>query len=144
MTCVKRGERLQRSGLQDNAKRMHREPTPAEARFWHYAKNRGIGGMNFRRQVPVESYIADFLCAEERFIVEIDGGQHGEDRDGERDARLKALGFEVMRFWNSDVLKDMGAVVDTILKRLDSRGAPPHPALSPTCVGERNDQGGDL
>ncbi len=121
VTGARKGERLHRSGLQNNAKRMRREPTPAEARLWHYAKNRGIGGMKFRRQVPVGVYIADFLCTEERLIVEIDGGQHGEERDAERDACLKALGFDVLRFWNTDVLQDMSAVVNTILKRIDSR-----------------------
>ncbi len=120
--------RAGREGLRENAKRMRREPTPAEARFWHYAKNRGIGGMKFRRQVAVGPFIADFLCTEERLIVEIDGGQHGEERDAERDAQLKALGFLVLRFWNSDVLMDMSAVVDGILA---ARVAPPHPALSP-------------
>jgi very-short-patch-repair endonuclease len=94
---------------------MRREPTPGEARFWHHAKGRGIGGMKFRRQVPVGGYIADFLCAEERLIVEIDGGQHGEERDAERDAELGALGFRVLRFWNSDVLSDMAAVAEAIL-----------------------------
>jgi very-short-patch-repair endonuclease len=80
--------RARREVLRENARRMRREPTPAEARFWHYAKNRGIGGMKFRRQVAVGPFIADFLCAEERLIVEIDGGQHGEERDVDRDARL--------------------------------------------------------
>jgi very-short-patch-repair endonuclease len=99
----------------NNAKLMRREPTPAEARFWHYAKNRGIGGMKFRRQVPVGQYIADFLCAEQRLIVEIDGGQHGDERDATRDAHLQSLGYRVLHFWNSDVMADMTAVAETIL-----------------------------
>ena len=72
--------------MQRHAKLMRREPTEAEARFWHYAKNRGIGGLKFRRQEAVGPYIADFLCTEECLIVEIDGGQHGEERDAARDA----------------------------------------------------------
>jgi very-short-patch-repair endonuclease len=113
--------RRRRGGLQENARRMRREPTAAEARFWHHAKNRGIAGMKFRRQVAVGPYIADFLCTEERLIVEIDGGQHGEVRDAGRDAELMALGYEVVRFWNSDVLGDFAAVAETILRWRDSR-----------------------
>jgi very-short-patch-repair endonuclease len=101
------------------AKAMRREPTQAEARFWHYAKNRGIGGLKFRRQVPVGPYVADFLCAERMLIVEIDGGQHADNaHDDVRDAYLAAEGYVVLRFWNSDVLADMVAVGETILKRL--------------------------
>ena len=119
-------KRAGRKGLALNAKRMRREPTEAEARFWHYARNRGIGGMKFRRQVAVGAYIADFLCTEHSLIVEIDGGQHGEERDGARDDFLRACGYQVLRFWNHDVLQDMSAVAETILAE-----APPHPALSP-------------
>lgn len=108
-------EREYRRPRREIARRMRREPTLAEAWFWHHAKNRGIGGMKFRRQVPVGPYIADFLCAEAALIVEIDGGQHGEERDAERDARLREMGYRIMRFWNADVMKDMTAVVETIL-----------------------------
>ncbi|MCA3573500.1 MAG: endonuclease domain-containing protein [Aestuariivirga sp.] len=116
---AKRVERAGHKTLREHAKRMRREPTLAEARFWHYAKDRGIGDMKFRRQVAVGSYIADFLCTEELFIVEIDGGQHTEARDAERDAWLKAQGYQVLRFWNSDVLTDMDAVAATILAARD-------------------------
>jgi very-short-patch-repair endonuclease len=121
-------DRSDRIRLQGLAKRMRREPTAAEARFWHYAKGRGLGGLKFKRQVPLGPYIADFLCAEHKLIVEIDGGQHGEDRDKERDAALSGMGYRILRFWNTDVLMDMGAVADTILAAVT---APPHPALSP-------------
>ena len=117
------------------AKRMRREPTDAEAIFWDHVRNRGLGNMKFRRQVPVGPYIADFLCADERLIVEIDGGQHGGARDTTRDAALRALGYRVLRFWNCDVLEDLDAVLETVLAE-----RPPHPALSPAGgEGERRD-----
>src|SRR4051812_33239710 len=108
-------KRASRQTLYANAARMRREPTPAEARFWHYAKNRGIDGLKFRRQVAIGPYIVDFICVEEKLVVEIDGGQHGGDHDAKRDAYLLDLGLRTMRFWNSDVLSDMNAVADTIL-----------------------------
>lgn len=123
-----RTTRTKRQRLIHNAKNMRHNPTPSEARFWFHAKNRGIGGMKFRRQVPLGPFIADFLCPEQRLVVEIDGGQHGEEEDAKRDAYLKAEGFRVLRFWNSDVMGDIGAVVDSILAEL---AVPPHPALYP-------------
>jgi very-short-patch-repair endonuclease len=108
-------QRDQRRPRRESARRMRREPTPAEAWFWHHVKNRGIGGMKFRRQVPVGPYIADFLCADERLIIEIDGGQHGGARDAGRDARLREMGYRILRFWNNDVMRDVNAVAETIL-----------------------------
>ena len=89
-------KRKRRSDLQCRAKQMRREPTEAEARFWHYAKNRGIDGLKFQRQVAVGPYIADFLCTDHSLIVEIDGGQHGEERDAARDVWLRSQGFRVL------------------------------------------------
>jgi very-short-patch-repair endonuclease len=106
--------------LRPNAKRMRREPTDAEARFWHYAKNRGIDGMKFRRQAPLLGFIVDFLCSAHRIVVEIDGGQHSKQGiDDARDARLGAAGYTILRFWNTDVLHDMDAVAQTIVAARD-------------------------
>ena len=98
------------------ARSMRREPTEAESRLWQELRGRRLDSIKFRRQVPVGRYVADFLCAEARLIVEIDGSQHAESRhDQERDAELKARGFRVLRFWNDDVLKELNAVCDTII-----------------------------
>jgi very-short-patch-repair endonuclease len=115
VSSVRQRERAGGKQRREHAKSMRREPTPAEAWFWLHAKNRGIGGMKFRRQVPVGPYIADFLCAEAALIVEIDGGQHGNERDAGRDARLQDMGYRVLRFWNADVLLNVTAVTETIL-----------------------------
>ena len=98
------------------ARSMRREPTEAEDRLWHELRGRRLDNIKFRRQVPMGRYVADFVCAEARLIVEIDGSQHAESRhDQERDAELKARGFRVLRFWNDDVLKELDAVCDTII-----------------------------
>ncbi|AZO10421.1 MULTISPECIES: endonuclease domain-containing protein [unclassified Mesorhizobium] len=98
------------------ARTMRREPTEAEDRLWQELRGRRLDKIKFRRQVPVGRFVADFVCAEARLIVEIDGSQHAESRhDKERDAELKARGFRVLRFWNDDVLKDLEAVCDTII-----------------------------
>ncbi|WP_217578349.1 endonuclease domain-containing protein [Mesorhizobium sp. GbtcB19] len=98
------------------ARSMRREPTEAEDRLWQELRGRRLDNIKFRRQVPMGRYVADFVCAEARLIVEIDGSQHAESRhDQERDAELKARGFRVLRFWNEDVLKELDAVCDTII-----------------------------
>ncbi|RWK61875.1 endonuclease domain-containing protein [Mesorhizobium sp.] len=98
------------------ARSMRREPTEAEDRLWHELRGRRLDRIKFRRQVPVGKFIADFVCAEARLIVEIDGSQHADSNyDRVRDAELKARGFRVLRFWNDDVLRDLSAVCDTII-----------------------------
>ena len=100
----------------DFARRMRHESTEAEDRLWQELRGRRLDQIKFRRQMPVGRFIADFVCAEARLIVEIDGSQHADShRDRERDAELKARGFRVLRFWNDDVLKDLNAVCDTII-----------------------------
>ncbi len=95
---------------------MRRGPTDAENRLWQELRGRRLDNIKFRRQVPVGKYVADFLCAESRLIVEIDGSQRAESRhDQQRDADLKARGFRVLRLWNDDVMKDLSAVCDTII-----------------------------
>jgi very-short-patch-repair endonuclease len=72
------------------------------------------------------------MCFESRLIVEIDGDHHSEQpvRDAKRDEWLKKQGFTVLRFWNSEVLKEIEAVKEKILRVLDACSHPP-PSSSP-------------
>ncbi|MGD0073917.1 MAG: endonuclease domain-containing protein [Candidatus Binataceae bacterium] len=65
-------------------------------------------------------YIVDFCCVERRLIVEVDGGQHAEANNGDeqRSAYLTSLGFNVLRFWNNDVLSDIEGVLSRITEYL--------------------------
>ena len=75
----------------------------------------------FRRQQPIGEYIVDFVCAERKLIVEVDGGQHVEqaEYDESRSKWLQDQGYRVLRFWNHDVLTMPDAVLTTILRELD-------------------------
>jgi very-short-patch-repair endonuclease len=96
--------------------------TDAEQRLWTALRGRRFSEFKFRRQVPIGPYIADFPCFSHRVIVEVDGGQHSESfTDEKRDAWLKAQGFLVLRFWNSEVLRDRTSVFDTLHAELSSR-----------------------
>jgi very-short-patch-repair endonuclease len=75
-------------------------------------------GTHFRRQTTIGPYFADFACHEKRLVIEVDGSQHGEAAnvlsDERRSAFLAARGYRVLRFWNSDVLQDIEAVLGAI------------------------------
>ena len=94
--------------------------TEAEQRLWRYLRGRQSEGAKFRRQEPVQNCIADFLCVEAKLIIELDGGQHGEqiEADAERTRQLEAAGYTVLRFWNNDVLANTEGVLEEIRRTL--------------------------
>jgi very-short-patch-repair endonuclease len=100
------------------ARQLRRSQTDAEKLLWSKLRNRALNGYKFRRQVPVGNYIADFLCQEAMFIVELDGGQHAEQQeyDQRRTHWLESQGFRVLRFWNNDVLLNIDGICDVILE----------------------------
>jgi very-short-patch-repair endonuclease len=101
------------------AKRMRREPTDAEAAMWQLLRDRRLLLFKFRRQVPFQNFILDFVCFEKRFIIEIDGSQHASSaRDASREAFLIAEGFRIVRYWNNDVLQRSSAVLEDIVAKL--------------------------
>jgi len=79
----------------------------AEQRLRRQIRNRQLLGCKFRRQVPMGKYIVDFVCFENRLIVELDGGRHAHHRgyDQYRTEWLQSQGFKVIRVWNQDGLK---------------------------------------
>jgi very-short-patch-repair endonuclease len=92
--------------IRNFAKNMRREPTDAEAAMWRLLRNRRLALFKFRRQVPFQAFILDFVCFERRIIIEIDGSQHASsERDLAREAVLMAEGFAIARYWNNDVLQ---------------------------------------
>lgn len=108
--------------LQAKARELRKNPTPAEAALWPHIRRRQIEGCEFRRQHIVGSFIPDFLCLEHKLILEIDGGYHQlpevKLRDEERTEILEAMGYEVLRFKNEEVLENLDEVVIRIRTRL--------------------------
>jgi very-short-patch-repair endonuclease len=83
--------------------------------------------MRFRRQHPLGPYIVDFICLENRIVVEIDGGQHfASAQDETRDRWLNARGYQVLRFWNNEVLLQIEQVLARIAEA--KRGWEPLPS----------------
>jgi very-short-patch-repair endonuclease len=105
--------------VRGHAKQMRRGQTDAEAAMWHLLRDRQLSKVKFRRQFPFRNYIFDFVCFERRLIIEIDGSQHANSkRDEERDAALASEGFQVIRYWNNDVLQRRNAVLEDLFAKL--------------------------
>jgi very-short-patch-repair endonuclease len=102
--------------LTNFAKTLRKRSTDAELLLWQRLRARRLEGIKFRRQQPIDDFIVDFLSFEKRIIVELDGGQHAEDRhkDRERDRFLAQAGFKILRFWNNEVLEKLDGVLERI------------------------------
>jgi very-short-patch-repair endonuclease len=97
--------------------------TEAERALWRRLRKRQLKGCLFRRQFALGRYIVDFVCLQQRLIIEIDGGQHNDQQtyDAKRTTWLEAQGYRVLRFWNNDVLERIDAVVEIIAAAIGSR-----------------------
>ncbi len=91
--------------------------TDAEHRLWQHLRGHRFAGLKFRRQHPIGDYIVDFCCSEKHLIIELDGGQHAtqSEQDEARTAYLQHLGWQVLRFWNTDMLSNTEGVLQHIL-----------------------------
>jgi len=122
--------------LRQRARQLRKTMTEAEQALWAKLRRRQVHGHKFRRQHPLGGYIVDFVCLDKKLVVEVDGGQHDEqhDEDVRRTRWLEQRGFQVMRFWNHQVLTELDAVIRGFcgtwfaMVRDDRRGSkPPHP-----------------
>jgi very-short-patch-repair endonuclease len=113
----------------DRARSLRGAQTDAEQALWHRLRNRRLDGWRFRRQHEIDLYIVDFVCADAALIVELDGGQHGEQLiyDETRTRKLQEMGYRVLRFWNNDVLKNLDSVLEVIMEALASPTHHPNP-----------------
>jgi very-short-patch-repair endonuclease len=111
-----------------NARHLRKNLTNAEQKLWRHIRSCQLQGYKFRRQAPIGQYIVDFVCLEKKLIIELDGGQHAEQReyDHDRSEWLKSRGYTVIRFWNNEVLNNIGEVMEVIFRMLT-----PHPSLPP-------------
>ena len=105
------------------AKRMRHVPTEAESLLWRQLRAGRLADYKFKRQQPIDNFIVDFVCFAQKLIIEVDGGQHSDmqARDEARTAWLQAQGFQVLRFWNHDVLQRRDLVLEEILRLLESQ-----------------------
>lgn len=94
-----------KSKLGEYACLLRKNSTDAEKHLWYNLRANRLGH-KFKRQVPIGPFIVDFVCKEKHLIVELDGGQHqtAELYDEQRTLFLSKRGFQMLRFWNNEVL----------------------------------------
>ncbi|MBI4808120.1 MAG: endonuclease domain-containing protein [Nitrosomonadales bacterium] len=100
--------------------------TDAERLLWQALRYKQLAGHRFRRQFPIGRFIADFVCVEQKLVIELDGGQHQDQvaYDEQRTFFLRQNGWRVLRFWNNDVIGNLDGVLSTIAEQLESLPPP--------------------
>ena len=75
-----------------------------------------------RGRAPVPPFITDFCCVERCLVVELDGSQHAAtpEADLRRTQFLESQGYQVLRFWDTEVLQQLDAVVEVIQRALQT------------------------
>ena len=113
------------------ARKLRREMTKEERHLWYdFLSDYPV---RFRRQEIIKSFIVDFYCDKAKLAVELDGSQHYEEKvklyDEERTKRLSEFGILIIRFSNSDVLKNFEGVCVKIDEAVKSRAIHPSAAI---------------
>ena len=96
------------------------QTTPAEKKLWAALRLMREDGIHFRRQHALGSYITDFCAPRRKLIIELDGSQHldQQEYDAERTMYLELRGYQVLRFWNHEVMNHIDEVLNVIWKVL--------------------------
>lgn len=117
------------------ARGLRKGQTDAEQLLWQQLRNTQLG-IKFRRQQPIGKYIVDFVSMDLHLIIEVDGGQHNESaHDKQRDTFLRDEGYQVLRFWNNEVLENIDGVCARIMEVIAQsrlQEGPPPVAHAPT------------
>jgi len=104
----------------EKAKALRRNMTPAELKLWQYIKDNKLLGLRFRRQHPIDIFIADFYCHKLKLVIELDGEIHNKtenkEYDENRTVELERLGITVIRFENNEIMTDIDTVMNKIKK----------------------------
>ena len=105
------------------AKELRKSMTEAEIFLWKKLRGRQLNGLKFRRQHPLDIFIADFYCHEKKLIIELDGGIHDEieqkEYDDGRTFELEEKGFKIIRFKNEEVINDINKVLARIIELIE-------------------------
>ena len=98
------------------SRQLRKEMTKEERHLWYdFLRTHSV---RFSRQKVLGKYIADFYSAEAKLVIELDGSQHYEDRnadkDSERTAFLEKYGLTVIRISNNEVSRNFRGVCEYI------------------------------
>ena len=124
-------------------KNLRNNSTKEEIILWQYLKQKQLG-VKFRRQQPIDKYIADFVCFEKKIIIELDGGQHnsslGIQKDRSRDLFFTNNGYKVIRIWNNEINQNIEGVIRKIQSEIECPplAGGPKSAISRRGTGKTN------
>ena len=108
--------------LFETAKGLRKNMTLAELILWKKLKDRKLFKVKFRRQHPIDIFIADFYCHEYKLVIEIDGEIHLENEKKEYDlgrtTEMEKFGIRIIRFTNDQILFNMDNVINEIYKAI--------------------------
>ena len=114
-----------KSNLKSSAQRLRKEMTDSERMLWSRLRGKQILDVQFYRQKSIGNYIVDFYASKATIVIEVDGSQHmnddNEEKDRKRDMYLKDQGLEVLRFNNLQVLQEIDSVMEVIYKTVEGR-----------------------
>ena len=106
-------------------RQLRKQMTPAEARLWTLLRIIQVKGLKFRRQHTIGAFTVDFICESVKLIIELDGNVHdnvgSQQYDYERDEWLKAQGYRVLRFLNSELLHHPERVIWAIKDAIEGK-----------------------
>lgn len=107
--------------IKEGVKEQKKRQTKYEETLWQEIKNKKLGS-KFRRQHIIEMFVPDFVCLEKKMIIEVDGEIHKDQKehDKERSDYLESLGYNILRFKNSEIENNIKKVLKRIIEILDS------------------------
>lgn len=110
-------------GTLQTARLLRKNMTDSERLLWKRLKRKQVLGLRFRRQHPIDIFIADFYCHEERLVIEIDGEIHKGhvEYDDGREAEIEKFNIKVIRFFNEEIFEDIDTVINKIEAVVKSR-----------------------
>lgn len=102
------------------ARHLRVQMTLPEVLLWQVLRGKRLSGYRFRRQHPFGPYVLDFYCDAAKLAVEVDGDDHRRraETDALRDAWLASQGVRTLRIPAVEILKDLPAVTDWILREV--------------------------
>ena len=107
-----------------HSRRLLRRNMPlAEKLIWEKLRNRQLSGYKFKRQYSVNNFVVDFFCPETNLAIELDGESHfdktdSQDKDVDRQKKIKLFGIKFIRFTNNEVYHNLDGVLQIINKNL--------------------------
>jgi very-short-patch-repair endonuclease len=115
-------EKITHQQLHQRARDLRNQSTPAERKLWQFLSGRKLMNLKFRRQHLISPFIVDFYCPEKKLVIEVDGGTHIDNQiyDMNREGFLRARGYRILRFLNTEVISGTSDVLEKIKNECNS------------------------